>query len=93
MARSNSYVRKKFKPLLAELPKEPDWPSVMMGMVRLGVPKAHVAQQCNLTREKLYSILSGKYKPNWMEGQRILALSRMASLLRNPDHQNASVSV
>lgn len=68
------YVRK-FRVVPRVVPTNyQDWPAVVLAIVRARVSKARIAASCGLSREKLYSLLSGRYEPTWSEGHALIAL-------------------
>ena len=51
-----------------------DWARVCMDILSRGVSKNRLALAAGSTRERVYSMLAGRYKPTWAEGQALLCI-------------------
>lgn len=68
------YTRKTKDVPFLRVPKAPPFHRLILDLSARGYPKAQIARACNMTREKLYSLLSEKYDPTYVEGLMIIEL-------------------
>lgn len=74
------YKRKlKDPPLLAQ-PDEHNWAALSLELCSYGYAKAKIAESVGLTRQQLYSVISGELEPSWAQGELILTWIKMERL-------------
>lgn len=84
------YTRKTKDVPFLRVPKTPPFHRLVLDIVARGYPKAQIARACNMTREKLYSLLSEKYDPTYVEGLMIIELH--ATLTEKEENENSHCS-
>ena len=75
--RTAPYVRKLKSAPRIDPVEIPDFPAIAWEMVKAGYPKMQIALQADITREKLYSLLKGRYEPTYREGSMLLKLNQV----------------
>ncbi len=73
----SKYERKTLSVPRLEKVEEPDWGELIQDLIRKGFSKTGIARECEITRERLYGMLESGGKPNWKQGQFLLAMKKI----------------
>jgi len=71
---SGVYIPKKRQAPFIPRPPSPDWAGIINHLLRKGCRKVGIVAACDLSREKIYGILNGRYEPTYSEAMRLMAL-------------------
>lgn len=84
MSNKSYYIKKRNTIQKPDIGPPPNWRQMIDQIIRIGVPKAHIAEHMNISREYLYNgIYSGRSEPPYTAGKILIALAKSAEELSN----------
>lgn len=72
-------------PLLPPIAK-PNWSGLMTELLKAGVPRTRIANNCRMDRKTITAVAEGKSEPKWSQGQMLLQLKRYVGVQTQGHH-------